>query len=81
MSCLLEVVFLGNEEQKFFDYKLRFEVVVYVDLVLGCFKEFVRSFWISMQDYVVSKGKIKRRKWGNIQLICLNNLCVCIDKK
>ncbi|XP_006511166.1 probable E3 ubiquitin-protein ligase HERC1 isoform X1 [Mus musculus] len=55
MSCLLEVALSGNEEQKPFDYKLRPEVAVYVDLALGCSKEPARSLWISMQDYAVSK--------------------------
>lgn len=58
MSCLLEVALSGNEEQKPFDYKLRPEIAVYVDLALGCSKEPARSLWISMQDYAVSKGKI-----------------------
>ena len=60
MSCLLEVALSGNEEQKPFDYKLRPEIAVYVDLALGCSKEPARSLWISMQDYAVSKGKMKR---------------------
>uniref|UniRef100_A0A8C6ERW4 HECT-type E3 ubiquitin transferase n=1 Tax=Marmota marmota marmota TaxID=9994 RepID=A0A8C6ERW4_MARMA len=55
MSCLLEVALSGNEEQKPFDYKLRPEIAVYVDLALGCSKEPARSLWISMQDYAVSK--------------------------
>uniref|UniRef100_A0A8C0NVE3 HECT-type E3 ubiquitin transferase n=1 Tax=Canis lupus familiaris TaxID=9615 RepID=A0A8C0NVE3_CANLF len=55
MSCLLEVALSGNEEQKPFDYKLRPEIAVYVDLALGCTKEPARSLWISMQDYAVSK--------------------------
>ncbi|EPY81720.1 guanine nucleotide exchange factor p532 isoform 1-like protein [Camelus ferus] len=62
MSCLLEVALSGNEEQKPFDYKLRPEIAVYVDLALGCSKEPARSLWISMQDYAVSKGKMKRIK-------------------
>lgn len=57
MSSLLEVALSGNEEQKPFDYKLRPEISVYVDLALGCTKEPARSLWISMQDYAVSKGK------------------------
>lgn len=69
MSCLLEVALSGNEEQKPFDYKLRPEIAVYVDLALGCSKEPARSLWISMQDYAVSKGKKKRRKGK-----CLANL-------
>ncbi|XP_057578758.1 probable E3 ubiquitin-protein ligase HERC1 isoform X12 [Hippopotamus amphibius kiboko] len=55
MSCLLEVALSGNEEQKPFDYKLRPEIAVYVDLALGCSKEPARSLWISMQDYAISK--------------------------
>ncbi|ERE75742.1 putative E3 ubiquitin-protein ligase HERC1-like protein [Cricetulus griseus] len=55
MSCLLDVALSGNEEQKPFDYKLRPEIAVYVDLALGCSKEPARSLWISMQDYAVSK--------------------------
>ncbi|KAJ7425197.1 hypothetical protein WISP_24460 [Willisornis vidua] len=55
MSSLLEVALSGNEEQKPFDYKLRPEITVYVDLALGCTKEPARSLWISMQDYAVSK--------------------------
>ncbi|KAM5242070.1 putative E3 ubiquitin-protein ligase HERC1 isoform 18-T27 [Hipposideros larvatus] len=55
MSCLLEVALSGNEEQKPFDYKLRPEIAVFVDLALGCSKEPARSLWISMQDYAVSK--------------------------
>uniref|UniRef100_A0A7M4EPI1 HECT-type E3 ubiquitin transferase n=1 Tax=Crocodylus porosus TaxID=8502 RepID=A0A7M4EPI1_CROPO len=55
MSSLLEVALSGNEEQKPFDYKLRPEIAVYVDLALGCTKEPARSLWISMQDYAVSK--------------------------
>ncbi|XP_036123353.1 probable E3 ubiquitin-protein ligase HERC1 isoform X14 [Molossus molossus] len=55
MSCLLEVALSGNEEQKPFDYRLRPEIAVYVDLALGCSKEPARSLWISMQDYAVSK--------------------------
>uniref|UniRef100_A0A5F9C1Q2 HECT-type E3 ubiquitin transferase n=1 Tax=Oryctolagus cuniculus TaxID=9986 RepID=A0A5F9C1Q2_RABIT len=55
MSCLLEVALSGNEEQKPFDYKLRPEIAVYVDLALGCSKEPARSLWINMQDYAVSK--------------------------
>lgn len=58
MSSLLEVALSGNEEQKPFDYKLRPEITVYVDLALGCTKEPARSLWISMQDYAVSKGKM-----------------------
>lgn len=58
MSSLLEVALSGNEEQKPFDYKLRSEITVYVDLALGCTKEPARSLWISMQDYAVSKGKV-----------------------
>lgn len=69
MSCLLEVALSGNEEQKPFDYKLRPEIAVYVDLALGCSKEPARSLWISMQDYAVSKGKIKRMKGVNMLLI------------
>uniref|UniRef100_A0A2R9A0R3 HECT-type E3 ubiquitin transferase n=1 Tax=Pan paniscus TaxID=9597 RepID=A0A2R9A0R3_PANPA len=65
MSCLLEVALSGNEEQKPFDYKLRPEIAVYVDLALGCSKEPARSLWISMQDYAVSKGKIKKIKGVN----------------
>ncbi|OXB82040.1 UNVERIFIED_CONTAM: hypothetical protein H355_004123 [Colinus virginianus] len=57
MSSLLEVALSGNEEQKPFDYKLRPEITVYVDLALGCTKEPARSLWISMQDYAVSKGR------------------------
>ncbi|KAB0406128.1 hypothetical protein E2I00_018590, partial [Balaenoptera physalus] len=57
MSCLLEVALSGNEEQKPFDYKLRPEIAVYVDLALGCSKEPARSLWISMQDYAISKVK------------------------
>lgn len=66
MSCLLEVALSGNEEQKPFDYKLRPEIAVFVDLALGCSKEPARSLWINMQDYAVSKGKmegIKRVKY------------------
>uniref|UniRef100_A0A4W2I6J6 HECT and RLD domain containing E3 ubiquitin protein ligase family member 1 n=1 Tax=Bos indicus x Bos taurus TaxID=30522 RepID=A0A4W2I6J6_BOBOX len=55
MSCLLEVALSGNEEQKPFDYKLRPEIAVFVDLALGCSKEPARSLWISMQDYAISK--------------------------
>ncbi|XP_024591034.1 probable E3 ubiquitin-protein ligase HERC1 isoform X10 [Neophocaena asiaeorientalis asiaeorientalis] len=55
MSCLLEVALSGNEEQKPFDYKLRPEIAIYVDLALGCSKEPARSLWISMQDYAISK--------------------------
>ncbi|XP_054985114.1 probable E3 ubiquitin-protein ligase HERC1 [Sorex araneus] len=55
MSCLLEVALSGNEEQKPFDYKLRPDMAIYVDLALGCSKEPARSLWISMQDYAVSK--------------------------
>ncbi|XP_066885802.1 probable E3 ubiquitin-protein ligase HERC1 isoform X20 [Kogia breviceps] len=55
MSCLLEVALSGNEEQKPFDYRLRPEIAVYVDLALGCSKEPARSLWISMQDYAISK--------------------------
>lgn len=58
MSSLLEVALSGNEEQKPFDYKLRPEIAVYVDLALGCTKEPARSLWISMQDYAVSKGEV-----------------------
>lgn len=68
MSCLLEVALSGNEEQKPFDYKLRPEIAVYVDLALGCSKEPARSLWISMQDYAVSKGKMKRIKGINTGL-------------
>ncbi|PKU32893.1 hypothetical protein llap_16803 [Limosa lapponica baueri] len=57
MSSLLEVALSGNEEQKPFDYKLRPEISVYVDLALGCTKEPARSLWISMQDYAVSKAR------------------------
>lgn len=66
MSCLLEVALSGNEEQKPFDYKLRPEIAVYVDLALGCSKEPARSLWISMQDYAVSKGKMKWIKEVNM---------------
>lgn len=59
MSCLLEVALSGNEEQKPFDYKLRPEIAVFVDLALGCSKEPARSLWINMQDYAVSKGKME----------------------
>nr|XP_033775643.1 probable E3 ubiquitin-protein ligase HERC1 isoform X2 [Geotrypetes seraphini] len=55
MSCLLEVALSGNEEQKPFDYKLRPEVAVFIDLALGSTKEPAHSLWISMQDYAVSK--------------------------
>ncbi|XP_055971788.1 probable E3 ubiquitin-protein ligase HERC1 [Sorex fumeus] len=55
MSCLLEVALSGNEEQKPFDYKLRPDMAIYVDLALGCSKEPARTLWISMQDYAVSK--------------------------
>ncbi|XP_037767220.1 probable E3 ubiquitin-protein ligase HERC1 isoform X1 [Chelonia mydas] len=55
MSSLLEVALSGNEEQKPFDYKLRPEIGVFVDLALGCTKEPARSLWLSMQDYAVSK--------------------------
>lgn len=58
MSSLLEVALSGNEEQKPFDYKLRPEISVLVDLALGCAKEPSRSLWISMLDYAVSKGKL-----------------------
>lgn len=58
MSSLLEVALSGNEEQKPFDYKLRPEITVFVDLALGCTKEPARSLWISMQDYAVSKGEV-----------------------
>ena len=66
MSCLLEVALSGNEEQKPFDYKLRPEIAVFVDLALGCSKEPARSLWISMQDYAISKGKVKRIKGINM---------------
>lgn len=66
MSSLLEVALSGNEEQKPFDYKLRPEITVYVDLALGCTKEPARSLWISMQDYALSKGKMWKRR-----------VCVC----
>lgn len=56
----------GNEEQKPFDYKLRPEIAVFVDLALGCSKEPARSLWISMQDYAISKGKVKRIKGINM---------------
>lgn len=68
MSSLLEVALSGNEEQKPFDYKLRPEITVYVDLALGCTKEPARSLWISMQDYAVSKGKML-------------NVCVCVCER
>uniref|UniRef100_A0A8D2LRJ6 HECT-type E3 ubiquitin transferase n=1 Tax=Varanus komodoensis TaxID=61221 RepID=A0A8D2LRJ6_VARKO len=55
MSSLLEVALSGNEEQKPFDYRLRPEISVFVDLALGCAKEPARSLWISLQDYAVSK--------------------------
>lgn len=55
---MLEVALSGNEEQKPFDYRLRPEVSVLVDLALGCAKEPARSLWVSMQDYAVSKGKL-----------------------
>ncbi|KAJ7311304.1 hypothetical protein JRQ81_006920 [Phrynocephalus forsythii] len=55
MSSLLEVALSGNEEQKPFDYKLRPEISVLVDLALGCAKEPARSLWVNMQDYAVSK--------------------------
>lgn len=70
MSSLLEVALSGNEEQKPFDYKLRPEITVYVDLALGCTKEPARSLWISMQDYAVSKGKML--KIHNV------HTCVCV---
>lgn len=60
MSSLLEVALSGNEEQKPFDYKLRPEISVFVDLALGCAKEPARSLWITIQDYAVSKGKLLR---------------------
>ncbi|RMB94614.1 hypothetical protein DUI87_29429 [Hirundo rustica rustica] len=60
MSSLLEVALSGNEEQKPFDYKLRPEITVFVDLALGCTKEPARSLWISMQDYAVSKAGVNR---------------------
>jgi len=66
ISCLLEVALSGNEEQKPFDYKLRPEIAVFVDLALGCSKEPARSLWISMQDYAISKGKVKRIKGINM---------------
>lgn len=56
MSALLEVSLSGNEEQKTFDYKLRPEVTILVDLAVGSTKEPARSLWISMQDYALSKG-------------------------
>ncbi|KAG8144816.1 hypothetical protein E2320_013235 [Naja naja] len=55
VSSLLEVALSGNEEQKPFDYRLRPEVSIFVDLALGCAKEPARSLWVSMQDYAVSK--------------------------
>ncbi|XP_041442593.1 probable E3 ubiquitin-protein ligase HERC1 isoform X2 [Xenopus laevis] len=55
MSALLEVAFSGNEEQKTFDYKLRPEVSILVDLAVGSTKEPAQSSWISMQDYAISK--------------------------
>nr|XP_060611660.1 probable E3 ubiquitin-protein ligase HERC1 isoform X2 [Anolis sagrei ordinatus] len=55
MSSLLEAALSGNEEQKPFDYKLRPNISVFVDLALGCAKEPARSLWVSMQDYATSK--------------------------
>ncbi|XP_066448386.1 probable E3 ubiquitin-protein ligase HERC1 isoform X1 [Eleutherodactylus coqui] len=55
MSALLEVALSANEEQKTFDYKLRPDVSVLVDLAVGSTKEPARSLWISMQDYAISK--------------------------
>lgn len=70
MSSLLEVALSGNEEQKPFDYKLRPEIAVFVDLALGCTKEPARSLWISMQDYAVSKGKMRRTREIEFYLPC-----------
>lgn len=82
MSCLLEVALSGNEEQKPFDYKLRPEIAVYVDLALGCSKEPARSLWISMQDYAVSKGKMKGMKLVNMEIACDTKIFViCINRK
>ncbi|KAE8617137.1 hypothetical protein XENTR_v10008991 [Xenopus tropicalis] len=55
MSALLEVSLSGNEEQKTFDYKLRPEVSLLVDLAVGSTKEPAQNLWISMQDYAISK--------------------------
>ncbi|XP_078541321.1 putative E3 ubiquitin-protein ligase HERC1 isoform X2 [Lissotriton helveticus] len=55
MSCLLEVALSCNEEQKPFDFTLRPEVAVFVDLALGSTKEPAHSLWLSMQDYALSK--------------------------
>ncbi|XP_063305478.1 probable E3 ubiquitin-protein ligase HERC1 isoform X3 [Pelobates fuscus] len=55
MSALLEVALSGNEEQKTFDYKLRPDVSILVDLAVGSTKEPARSLWITMQDYAISK--------------------------
>ncbi|XP_053573265.1 probable E3 ubiquitin-protein ligase HERC1 isoform X6 [Bombina bombina] len=55
MSALLEVALSPNEEQKTFDYKLRPEVSILLDLAVGSTKEPSRCLWMSMQDYAISK--------------------------
>lgn len=62
MSALLEVALSANEEQKTFDYKLRPDVSILVDLAVGSTKEPAHSLWMSMQDYAISKGTFIIRK-------------------
>ncbi|XP_069046831.1 probable E3 ubiquitin-protein ligase HERC1 isoform X3 [Lepisosteus oculatus] len=62
ISSLLEVALSGNEEQKPFEWTLRPELAVLVDLALGSTKEPTNSLWINMQDYAISKD------WDNATL-------------
>ncbi|XP_005987770.1 probable E3 ubiquitin-protein ligase HERC1 isoform X3 [Latimeria chalumnae] len=55
ISSLLEVALSGNEEQKPFDYTLRPDLALFIDLALGSTKGPANSLWINMQDYATSK--------------------------
>lgn len=59
ISSLLEAALSGNEEQKPFECTLPPDMSVLVDLALGSSKEPVNSLWINMQDYAISKGRLR----------------------
>lgn len=54
------------------------EIAVFVDLASGLFKRACSKPLDSMQDYAISKGKVKRIKGINMcrQLIIPTNICV-----
>ncbi|XP_056135403.1 probable E3 ubiquitin-protein ligase HERC1 isoform X2 [Lampris incognitus] len=62
ISSLLEAALSGNEEQKPFEFTLRPDLSILVDLALGSSKEPGSSLWVNMQDYAISKD------WDNASL-------------